>query len=240
MLYDVQISWESKRQEYVKASAPVSAWNKLLDTDFLYFSDEHPMSRTAEDKLVIRTKRYTMPSELVGHVDTIFNTIQPIPVINKNLQMAEGSPYRKDFRVMGDDQTLDNHQNVTIEYLASYYNIPTNIGDSGADWGQSVFETDEMSFSQADLTAFQNEFSLTVQAALDIGGFDIDQADCSFDTCGEGSLDIQYIMGMSQTTISTYYYVAGDDPFVTWVTDLADDCKRISFVVYVVHCIISL
>ena len=39
-----------------------------------------------------------------------------------------------------------------------------------------------------------------------------------------GSLDIQYIMGMSQVTPSTFYYYSGDSvsTFVTYVQDLAD------------------
>jgi hypothetical protein len=91
------------------------------------------------------------------------------------------------------------------------------------DIGQAVFETNSESFSQTDLTQFQTYFDLNVQAAVDIGGTEVAADECSFDNCGEGSLDIQYIMGISPHTVSTFYYVGGSDPIVTFVTDLADD-----------------
>lgn len=63
---------------------------------------------------------------------------------------------------------------------------------------QSVFETSSESFSQSDLATFQNTYSLTKQRAIDVGGFEI--SSCTVNTCGEGNLDIQYIMGVAQVT----------------------------------------
>jgi hypothetical protein len=227
------MSWKSKRREYVKATAPVETWNKLFSTDFFYFKDEHPLSRLGDDHLVLRARSYEMPDELVGHVDTIFNTVQPVPIISKKLHMPAQHPYRLDHRIVGlaksnvDDTTPlqddDGHLVTTIAYLNAFYDIPTNQASSSTNLGQSVFETDSMSFSEADLLQFQTIFNLTQQEALDIGGQSVPSTTCSFDGCGEGSLDIQYIMGISQTTVSTYYYVGTADPFVTWVTDLAND-----------------
>lgn len=41
-----------------------------------------------------------------------------------------------------------------------------------------------------------------------------------------GNLDIQYIMGVAQQTISIFWYEPSNsavDPFVQWVTDVAND-----------------
>jgi hypothetical protein len=40
--------------------------------------------------------------------------------------------------------------------------------------------------------------------------------------CLEGNLDLQYIMGMAQSTVTIYWYCEGLNPFVTWITDVAD------------------
>jgi hypothetical protein len=46
-----------------------------------------------------------------------------------------------------------------------------------------------------------------------------------FDSNCLGNLDIQYITGMAQHTTSIYWYVSGDgdDPFVSWITDVANE-----------------
>lgn len=208
-----------------------------MKTDFFYFEDQHPLSRAGDD-LVIRSRSYTLPEVLNGHVDTIFNTVQPLPVIDKRFRMPVGSAYRKDFRLvegndkepkasrrLADDSTDDATQPVvTVQYLNEFYSVPAGTeGSSSLTLSQSVFETDGMSFAQSDLTQFQTQYSLDVQSAVSVGGHAINASECTFDNCGEGSLDIQYIMGMSQTTVSTFYYVSGDDPFVAWVVDLAND-----------------
>lgn len=232
----VKPSWISKRKEFLKATAPVAAWEKMLNTTFYYWADENPISRPEKESLVLRSLEFSLPESVHEHLDTIFNTVQPLPIIYNHMRLLEGAPYRRDFKFS--EQPSDSNVAAsptfaptpaplvaTVEYLDEYYSIPTNIGNSDANYGQSVFETNSMSFSQEDLTQFQTTFGLTQQAALDIGGFDIPSNQCSFNTCGEGSLDIQYIMGISQTTVSTYYYVGTNDPFVTWVTDLANDAN---------------
>ncbi len=41
----------------------------------------------------------------------------------------------------------------------------------------------------------------------------------------EGNLDIQYIMGMAQETVSIYWWVTeeDEDPFLGWITAVADE-----------------
>jgi putative alpha-1,2-mannosidase len=49
--------------------------------------------------------------------------------------------------------------------------------------------------------------------------------DCS-EHCNEGNLDLQYIMGVAQNVATIYWYVGGGNPFVTWLTDIADESGR--------------
>jgi hypothetical protein len=41
--------------------------------------------------------------------------------------------------------------------------------------------------------------------------------------CFEGNLDLQYMMGIAQDTQTVYWYEGGSDPFVDYVTNVADD-----------------
>jgi hypothetical protein len=57
-----------------------------------------------------------------------------------------------------------------------------------------------------------------------VNGYSTDS--CTSQTCSEGNLDIQYIMGVAQTTVSLYWYTSsntGTDPFVAWITDVANE-----------------
>lgn len=44
-------------------------------------------------------------------------------------------------------------------------------------------------------------------------------------SCGEGNLDVQYIMGVAQGSSTIYYYTTASDPtsdpFTTWITTVA-------------------
>lgn len=100
-----------------------------------------------------------------------------------------------------------------------------SCGFSGSSQlSQSVFETSSMSFSQSDLLEFQVYYGLTQQSAVDNGGYET--STCSTTSsgtqCDEGNLDIQYIMGVAQKTVSIYWYIpSSNNAFVTWLTDIA-------------------
>ena len=42
------------------------------------------------------------------------------------------------------------------------------------------------------------------------------------ENCYEGNLDTQYMMGISETSPTTYYYVPGRDSYVNYVIDLSE------------------
>jgi hypothetical protein len=88
---------------------------------------------------------------------------------------------------------------------------------------QSVFETSSQYFSPSDLTIFQNDYDLTVQAAEAINGFSTSQPCSGTINCDEGNLDVQYIMGVAQKVATIYWYVSSGNAFTAWVTDIADE-----------------
>ena len=58
----------TSRGEYITASWSVQGWDEMLATEFLRF--EHA------DGEILRALRYSLPTELVGLVHAVFNTVQ--------------------------------------------------------------------------------------------------------------------------------------------------------------------
>lgn len=115
---------------------------------------------------------------------------------------------------------------VTVAFLNSYYHVSNNTGNAAQS--QSVFETSTQYFSTADLTDFQQRMNLRIQPAQSIGNHQTNSCPVTSTAtkdCYEGNLDIQYIMGVSQVTASIFWWVSGatTDPFVGWVTAMADE-----------------
>jgi len=234
----VTISWTSIRRDYIKASAKISVWEKLLQADFYEFEDisrQHIFKRS--ERVMHRCKTYYLPSVVKDHLSAVFNTVQTPPEYKpkyhrrdavlsktKNLRGA----FRTDFVTKLIDNGADIHENtnketqangkVTVSFLNSLYEI-TGVG-SGA-YAQSVFETAEESFSPDDLTQFQSDYGLLQQTCEAPYGYDT--TNCVTNDCDEGNLDVQYIMGVAQQTSTIYWYVGGNDPFTDWITDVAND-----------------
>ena len=88
---------------------------------------------------------------------------------------------------------------------------------------QTVFETQQQYYSDADLLTFQSKYDLTIQAVNNIGGFETSSCGTGSINCQEGNLDVQYIMGIAQN-IHTIYWYNGDnsDPFLAYITAIAN------------------
>ena len=215
----ISIEWSSRRGEYVRASAPISTWEAMFNTQFYQWED----STLDNSQIVHRCNTYFLTPEAVEHITSVFYTSQALPVIRKHLQRVtkpeEGgllsqpsivNPHITEVDTIllrgvhrQKDVTLtSNPAPVTVSFLNSYYDIASNFGD--ASQGISVFETEFESFSQADLTQFQQTYDLTRQSALIVNGQG-ETSSCTSSNCLEGNLDIQYIMGISQRTAATYW-----------------------------------
>ncbi len=86
------ITKKTKYGEYISARAKVSLWEKVFATEFYEFQHESADTK----KAVLRALEYSLPVELVEHVEGVFNTvqlpsvdaIQPIPVKQGKLGKA--------------------------------------------------------------------------------------------------------------------------------------------------------
>ncbi len=184
--------------EYITVTAPVSTWSEIFGTTFHYFHHEDPTAQP-----VIRAMEYSLPQELAAEVEGVFNTVQLPPQMT-----SRPAPKMKG---------VASTPSVTPALLNSYYNIFTNSGNNQSS--QALFESLGQYYSPADLTAFQTNYNLPVEpVAYDIGGF-VSDSECVADAnnCAEANLDVQYIMAISQSTPTTYWYEDATDSFLAWI-----------------------
>jgi subtilase family serine protease len=235
--YGALVTWSSPHKEYIKVVASIATWEEMLSTQFFQFED---LTRPDKSKgrMINRALEYSIPAELKESITVIFNTVQAPPQYHHKFQrrilppaskadsgIAEELAYKTHLRFRepenhsGNSLSSQSIDSVTVSFLNNYYKVDSNLASPALN--QSVFETSSEQFSQSDLTNFQTTFGLTVQAAISIGGEET--TTCTFDNCGEGDLDIQYIMGMAQRTASIYWYVPDSptDPFITWITEVS-------------------
>jgi hypothetical protein len=223
---NIDVKWSSKRLEYIRAVAPISTWEKLFQTKF--FQWEYSDKYHNEKSIHTRSEDYHLPQHLIPHVQTVFRTCQAFPRIRKHVHRKTNQNQFKTIihakelqNVLRNQMKSQSTSKVTVSYLSNYYDIPVTSGSSQLN--QSVFETASEYFSQNDLETFQDYYDLTIQAAIDYGGYETSSCTTGSTgkSCYEGNLDIQYLMGVAQQTSSIYWYVGGDDPFVDYVTEVS-------------------
>ena len=220
----VNVTWTSLRQDYIKATATIEVWERLLDTEFFQFVDTTRRTPSNEFHLA---DAYSIPAFLRPHIAAIFNTVQTPPEINPHLferDPPEKSSFRTEISVSrrGNRIHLADNSPVTPAFLNSLYRIGSNNGTPAQS--QSVFETNEQHFSPNDLTTFQQTYDLPLESAQAPYGYTT--TDCVNNDCHEGNLDIQYIMGIAQHTATIYWYTANTgatNPFVDWITAVSSD-----------------
>jgi tripeptidyl-peptidase-1 len=170
-------------EDFIIVEGQISLWESLLNCEFHLFQHNEKA-----DLKVIRTLEYSLPDELIAHVETVFNTvhfpISPSPVLERTLI---------DKKI---DLSRNLHGYLTPSLLFSFYHIDP-IGNNLAS--QGVYETIGQTFSPSDLTLFQRTFNLTVEpVSRVIGGHSSDQTCIDKpDDCGEANLDVQYLMVIS-------------------------------------------
>lgn len=163
---NIEINWISKRSEYLRVSAPVSHWERLLLTTFYNWKDLAFHSISGKEKTYILSEDYHLPESLAPHITALFNVCQAPSVISHYARRLEHTTERSgatNFRVNGANT-------VSPSFLNEFYHISSNVGNSTQS--QSVFETNNMGYSQADLSLFQTTFSLPQETAVSVGGLE--------------------------------------------------------------------
>lgn len=72
--------------DYIKAIAPISTWERILNTQFFYWEHSEPVAATSSSRSNLRSnpfhraEHYSIPIHLDGYISSIFQTTQA-PVV---------------------------------------------------------------------------------------------------------------------------------------------------------------
>ena len=200
----IQIVEISKYGEYIVVSGPIFVFEELFSARFFNFHQFDPESGR-EFPEFSRALSYTIPAPLLSFVEAVFNVVDfpSSALVYRNL-----SPNKSTRR---NDKTQSTAETSTpwvdVQFINEYYKVDSNTGSTAV--AQYVYGALEQYYSVADLLAFEHEeISPTYsQVPVDVGG-DVMLGPCSEigGECTEANLDVQFMMGVSQVTPTTFFY----------------------------------
>ena len=207
---------ETLHGEYITASAPISVWERMFNTQFFMFHQSQD-SRTFRE--VVRAESYSIPIGLQPYVDGVFNTIQiPHHSFGTLRTLSRVKENTGDITLTGSATTF-----MTPTTLRKFYNVGDAQGSSIST--QAVFASKEQHFSPSDLATFQAEFGLPLRKVANVVGNFSSDGVCEEEAemCEEGNLDIQYIMASSPASPTTFWHT--DDTWSAWLKSVANTPK---------------
>ena len=208
ILNDVRIVWKSTYGEYIRASANVSTWNSLLQTNFQQFI----VPRNKYNSF-IRAQKIVIPVEIVDHIVSVMNTVQYPHSSSRRFKRI-----KNDVSIVG-DSIYDSY--VYPGFMNSYYNIQTNTGYIKAT--QALFAARSQIFSPPDLAYFQSIFNIPNNPIDHYkGGGAVNNTACfnlnNLNLCSESNFDAQYLTSLAQVCNTTYWYAI----VYTYILDKTD------------------
>jgi tripeptidyl-peptidase I len=196
---------ETLSGDFITANAPISVWEKVFDTTFFLFTQRHLNGDLEE---IVRAETYSIPRELDLHVESVLNTVE-LPV-RTSRRLYRTSSTLADRRMRGLSTAPTGF--LLPPDIRAYYNLTDVYGSEEST--QSAVSFGPNYFSQSSLAYFQQYMSFQpLQPALNVGGFESD--DPAFEST-EGDLDIQYLMGISPTSPTTFWHASSG--WVSWLT----------------------
>ena len=197
---------ETLSGDFITVNAPISAWERVLDTEFTTF---HQLQPEGDVEKIVRAKKYSIPRELDMYIDSVLNVVE--------------MPYRDAQRPKASEPTRTHHfaEQATDPFgflrpqeIREYYNLTNIYGSSLSTQAAAAFNSNY--FSPKSLAYFQKNISFqALQPALNVDGY---ESDNPADDSAEGNLDIQYIMGISRNSPTTFWHNPGG--FFTLLTAL--------------------
>jgi len=222
--HGLQILSKTSAEDYITAEGKVSVWESMFATRFYEFKHKH-----WNNAKIIRAMEYSLPNELSGHVEFVFDLIDfPVPVYGKPVINSRSNDISTESAIM----PVFNDVNPAL--LKKIYGISNNTGN--ALTSQAVFSTLGQTFSPSDLSIFQTTYNIPKQSIAHAIGAHVKDDACiseGLEYCGEVNLEMQYLMSTAQNIPTTFFYSEGS--LLKWiktVSNMVDPPKvfTISFV----------
>ena len=200
------IKSESRYGEYITAIAPVSTWDKVLNTQFFKF---HQRQHNGDITETIRAEAYSIPIELDEHLAHVLNAIEmPVRVSIKGETYEAPPEYTISKKISKGrmDTSRYSYGFVMPHDLRRYYNFSTSHGSALST--QEAYAGGDDWLNPEDVALFQSYDKIKLsQPALEgpFGHISGDPAVMGPNGYhGEGNLDIEYLIAMSPGSPTTY------------------------------------
>jgi tripeptidyl-peptidase I len=215
--------------ELITARAPISLWERILDTEFHMFShksenhasDTTDETDTLDGKTFIRSEKYSIPISLDDHIAFVLNTIQIPQLQSRRYQPTEVPSHEAAKSSAFSVSSLYTEGSVSPQLLNDGYNIDDNTGHPRAT--QAALQGFGQVFSPEDLTTFQSYYGIPIQAVnKSQANMTVTPEWCvlnNLSICAESNLDIMYMMAVANTpTIHAYFRASS---MASWFLNLA-------------------
>lgn len=199
---DISVVDSTIHGEYIIATGPLYLWESIFNCVFYNWLD------TDVNEKYVRAKEYYLPVEINDDITGVFNIADAPPIITSTGYKVLSDKHGGISRPFKETTAVYANGLVDPQFLQYLYNIPTTEGSSSMS--QSVFETKTQFWSADDLTQFQEKNNLVIQSAVEVSDERRETSDCDINSainCDESNLDLQYIMAMSQNTITYFWFI---------------------------------
>ena len=191
--------------DLITATATVSVWEKVLNTKFFTF---HQMQPEGEIHQRVGAEMYSIPRELDSHLESVLNVVEmpyhtslPTTSRSRSYSLPGNRKGKGGFR----KQETDPPGYLRPQEIRTFYNLNDVYGSAQSTQAAVAFGNNY--FSPKSLANFQQYVSFqTLQPALLFGGF---VSDSPSDDSGEGNLDVQYLIGISPGSPTTFWRNSG-------------------------------
>ena len=191
--------------DLITATATVSVWEKVLNTKFFTF---HQMQPEGEIHQRVGAEMYSIPRELDSHLESVLNVVEmpyhtslPTTSRSRSYSLPGNRKGKGGFRT----QETDPPGYLRPQEIRTFYNLNDVYGSAQSTQAAVAFGNNY--FSPKSLANFQQYVSFQpLQPALLFGGF---VSDSPSDDSGEGNLDVQYLIGISPGSPTTFWRNSG-------------------------------
>jgi len=198
---DITASTISPGGDWLSISVPVSQANEMLDADFSVFTHEATGTQS------VRTLQYSIPTDLVGHLQLVHPTTtftQPSsPRLPLNAKLYSGSTGKEQKRQSACGSEVDP------ACLQELYGIPTTAATNPDPIVVTGY--DDQYPDPSDMSNFLSKYRTDINSSttwtiveLDGGSYD------PTDPGDEADLDVQYTVGLA-TGVPVYFISVGEN-----------------------------
>jgi hypothetical protein len=222
--------------EFAVVRASISTWEEILQTEFFHFHaahhfestsdldnhhDEHMGMRDDENRYVIRAHEYSLPDELLPHVDAVFNVVevwdvlQSMPWDNRvgdGLNPLQNSKSRNYYEYQFIHKQSNSDEAISPAFLSAEYVISDQL--VAPFTSQAIFARgSSISVHSQDVQQFLNLFSSHISDTSVLQGLSSDKDNICLEesACESATMAYQYMTAIAPSATTSLYVISTAD-----------------------------